>query len=237
MIIALEGMDASGKATHAKKLAEKLNGVVIDFPHYSTKVGHLIEGHLKNWWSTERGNQADINLMSTSDFDKWLETEGTLDAMVFQCLQTINRLELLETINNHINNGKTIIFDRYWASALVYGALDGLDTTWIRDIQAPLPEPDLWLFLDIPAEESVRRRPDRRDRYEKKPGFMEKVRQEYLSLFEKERGAELKRRAAELPMGPGWYIINGLGTLDEVESNIWEAIKTEMHAIHSRGNY
>lgn len=216
MLIAIEGMDASGKATHAKLLARELDGIVIDFPHYSTPTGKLILGHLKKWWETRRDPLVD-EFKSTEHAGLEL-----LDPMVFQCLQTVNRLELLPEILKHDNKQQTVIFDRYWASAVVYGTLDGLDEEWIRRIQAPLPDPDLWFFLDIPASESIRRRPERRDRYEQQPGLMPKVRDRYRALFEGEAAKEENQG-----VGKSWFIIDGMGTKEEVHERILDIVKRE----------
>jgi len=215
MLIAVEGMDASGKATHTKLLAEKLGGVVIDFPHYSTPVGHLIKSHLLSEWKATPRQEMNFG---------WRQDNQHLDPMVFQCLQTINRLEKLGDIYAAIHSGKTVVFDRYWASAVVYGGLDGLDVEWIKKIQAPLPEPDLWLFLDIPPEESLRRRPERRDRYEKQPGLMERVRDSYRKLFI-ENGAE--DGSVRSLRKSKWHIIDGMGTKEEVHARIMAVVEKE----------
>lgn len=205
MIIALEGMDASGKNTHAKLLAKKLDGVVISFPDYSTPTGKVIREHLQRKWHC-----CDIGDNRSNEFD----------SMVFQTLMTTNRLELRPAIKAHLVAGRHIVFDRYYASALVYGGLDGLDPAWIQLIQATLPEPDAWVFLDIPPEESVRRRPERRDRYEKQPGLMEKVRVSYLRLFDE------KQRAYRVTPGhPPWHVVTAMGEVDEVHQRILTALR------------
>jgi thymidylate kinase len=84
----------------------------------------------------------------------------------------------------------------------------------VETIQAQLPEPDAWFFIDIPAEESVRRRPDRCDYYEKRPGFMERVRRAYRDLFEKKN---IENRP--------WFVIDGMGTIDEVHDRIWKMMQ------------
>lgn len=206
MIIAIEGMDASGKATQAKLLAAKLEGVVLSFPDYTTPAGQLILGLLKEDW---RGinNREDPPIIA----------HKKLNAMLLQSLMTINRLEVLPRIQELRTRNTPIVFDRYYASALVYGKIDDLDDAWTALIQAPMPEPDLWFMLDIPAEESARRRPERRDRYEKEPGLMERVRAGYLDLFKlKELSAEGRYRR--------WSVIDGLGSVEEVHARIWSRV-------------
>lgn len=216
MIVAIEGIDASGKATHSKLLAERLGGTRFTFPDYETSAGKAILAHLKRQW------QCVGDLMEEDKDGTWDERiDGVpLDAMVFQALQTVNRLELLPQIAVAHARGP-VVFDRYYASALVYGGLDGLDVKWIQLIQAPLPEPDVWVLIDVSPEEGVRRRPERRDRYEKQADLMEKVRASYLRLFEERRAA---RNA--------WRVVDGHGTIEEVQARIAGAIGIEPARAH-----
>lgn len=225
MIIAIEGGDANGKQTQSKILAERLNAERIAFPDYTTTAGEAILGLLKEEWQccedTDTANE---------EFYKWRRSEP-LNALVLQSLMTTNRLELLPTINKHVKDGKHIVFDRYYASGIVYGTLDGLEREWIERIQAPLPAPDLWILLDIPVEESIRRRPERRDRYEKMPGFQEKVREEYRKLFSQRAGWIHKYKCAQNPCTcdvRSWVIVDGLGTMSEVAERIWTVVLAQM---------
>jgi dTMP kinase len=216
MLIVVEGMDASGKATQVKLLAEKLGGVVIDFPHYSTTVGKLILSHLKEGWRVAREGVKDTTL---DDYTYYPQDDN---ALVLQALMTVNRLEMVPIINEHRASGKPVILDRYFASGMVYGAVDGLDRKWLEMIHATLPQPDVWLFLDITAEESVRRRPDRRDRYEKQPGLMAKVRSGYLQLF-------TEKGAFNSPPSH-WCVIDGIGEVEAVHKRIVSAVESVTRA-------
>ncbi len=53
--------------------------------------------------------------------------------------------------------GKWVVSDRYVLSSLAYQALD-LPQTYIASINTKAPRPDLTLFLDLPAEVSLRRK-------------------------------------------------------------------------------
>lgn len=203
MIVAFESCDASGKATQSTLLAERLGAERIAFPDYKTTAGEAILRLLKEEWQCLEDADTD-----NEEFYKWRPSES-LNALVLQSLMTTNRLELLPQINEHIKAGKHLVFDRYYASGIVYGTLDGLEREWIERIQAPLSQPDIWIMLDIPPEESVKRRPERRDRYEKMPGFQEKVRDGYLKLFEEKRA-----------LGEKWVVVDGMGTIEEVSNRI-----------------
>jgi dTMP kinase len=193
-MIAIEGCDAAGKATQAKLLAAHLGGEVISFPDYSTPTGEVIREFLS----------------SARDQD--------IRALVLQSLMMTNRLECLAKINALCAAGKSIVFDRYCASALVYGGLDGLDRAWLESIQTVMPEPDIYVLIDVSEEESIRRRPERRDEYELRAGFMSKVRVSYLRLFG-------EKSISERHDTTKWRVVDGLGTIEEVQGRIRKAIE------------
>lgn len=205
MLIACEGVDACGKNTHTQLIAQKLDGVVIDFPHYSTVVGKLIKDNLTGFWTVH------------CDYDPYEPCYDSPDvnALVLQYLMFVNRAEMVPQIKHYLDRNRTVILDRYYASGMVYGKADGLGEESLKSLEtihALLPQPDLWLLLDITAEESVRRRPERRDRYEKTPGLMEKVRAGYLQLF-----------ADKKSLG-NWVVVDGMGEKEEVHTRLMSAI-------------
>ena len=221
MIICIEGADGAGKMTQTTLLAEKLGGTRFAFPNYNSPTGYAILGHLKRSWQI--GYDPDATRQpATAD----------LEPLVFQTLQTINRFEVLSEINAALAKGP-VIFDRYTPSALVYGGLDGLDVAWLEKINASLPQPDVYIYLDIPIAESFKRRPERRDRYESDRAYLEKVRDGYLKLFggddawqqkaSSDGGWWSKRVAWQAK--PCWYIIDGLGTVEEVHERIMSVLK------------
>jgi dTMP kinase len=212
MIIVIEGMDAAGKATHSKLVAEKLGGTRFSFPNYETDTGRAILAHLKKAWVCAEEND------DAESAQQLVPSSNLLDAMVFQSLQTVNRLEILPAIYKALAEGP-VVFDRYWQSGTVYGGLDGLDYDWLRHTQQdPMPSADVNILIDIPVEEGFRRRPDRRDRYEANRDFLEEVREDYLKLWTS-CGEGVDSR---------WRIINGLGSVDEVHARIMSVIITEM---------
>lgn len=201
MIVAFEGIDASGKQTQSLKLAQKLAAARLSFPNYDTESGRIIRAYLNGHCYT---------------------VPAMYDGHVFQALQTINRLEMYGLIMELQRHGRAIVFDRYYASALVYGTADGVSEEWIKLIQAPLPEPDHQVLIDIPVAESFTRRPDKRDaRYEAKAEILEEVRKRYLHLFNKERNRDNHGEYAKLR---NWHIVDGVGTIEEVHERICAAV-------------
>ena len=198
-LIAVEGIDGSGKATQTKLLVQWLNeqqrgAERMEFPNYTNVTGPLIDAHLKRKWKAEYTAGADAN-------------STLLNELLFQCLMTLNRYEdapkLLEALTH-----EAVVLDRYYASGWVYGTVNGLSESFLRTIHAQLPTPDLYILIDIPVEESIKRRPERRDRYEAQHEMMRRVRDAYRDLFTRE----------------GWKIIDGLGTVAEVQQRIRDCV-------------
>lgn len=213
MIVVIEGMDAAGKQTHSKLLAEAMRGARFSFPNYESPTGSIILAHLKKWWKCKPDGGRD-----------WGEADMEhLDARTFQSLQTVNRIEKLPDIHASIARGQHVVFDRYWQSAYVYGSLDGLDEAWLRLVQeSPMPPADVNILIDVTVDEGFKRRPERRDRYETDRPFLERVRAKYLDLWGViSRAEETKMLETRL----GWYVVDGVGGINQVHERIMAAIE------------
>lgn len=171
MLFCIEGIDGSGKKTQCAMLKQRidetfsgrLSTLVYDFPHPSSTSGPYIKGLLKGEWNV---------------------TDPGTRAIVLQALQTINRYEALDTIKSAQHwPDDILILDRYYASALAYGAADGLDMQFLYAIHRGLPIPDITVLIDLPPEASMQRRPIREDLYESDVAFLAQVRANYLELF------------------------------------------------------
>src|ERR1019366_1574364 len=128
MLIAIEGLDQSGKETQARQLRARLEQdgrkvYAASFPGYETPIGHEIAKALRN------------------------EREFGPDVM--QLLYVANRFEYKPRIERVLTSGGVVICDRYRASSVAYGEAQGLDPKWLEEIQRPLPEAAITLLLDI----------------------------------------------------------------------------------------
>jgi dTMP kinase len=200
IFVVLEGADASGKATHSKKLAESLGAKLFSFPDYESVTGKLILGHLTNRWTA---------LVTVKSPELKL-----VDQLMFQSLMLTNKMERAGEIEDLIDAGQSVVCDRYWPSAVVYGGADGLDHKWLNAIHGQLPGADLHLLLDIDPGDSVKRRPERRDRYEKQAGLMEQVIGGYRKLWVEKRKKTPKR----------WVVVDARGSVENTERQIRSAI-------------
>lgn len=206
MIIVIEGGDAAGKKTQSEMLTKRLDGTRFAFPNYESPTGEMILWHLKKWWHSKATG---LHPFGEADIEK-------LDARVFQSLQSVNRLESLPAINEAKRKGH-VVFDRYWQSAFVYGALDGLDTQWLRLVQEkPMPPADINILIDVPVADGFARRPERRDRYETNRAFLEKVRTRYIELW---------TMSASMGLSGEWFVVGGIGSVEEVHDRIIEIVR------------
>jgi dTMP kinase len=162
LLIALEGLDQSGKQTQAERLRDRLVEQsrmvrLLSFPAYNTPIGEEIGRGLRG------------------------EREYGPDVM--QLLYIANRYEWKPEIERELERGTILVCDRYLASSIVYGEAFGLDGAWLRETQKYLPQPDLTFLLDIAPEVSARRKTADRDKYERDLELLGRVRNSYLRLM------------------------------------------------------
>jgi len=158
MLIAIEGLDQSGKETQAQRLRERLREAghkvrLLSFPDYGTSIGEEIA--------------------------RALQGEREYGSDVMQLLFVANRHERREAMLEWIAGGLILVCDRYRASTIAYGEALGLETTWLEDIQRRLPRADLTIFIDIEPTTAAKRKAHGRDRYESDLSLLERVRASY----------------------------------------------------------
>jgi dTMP kinase len=127
-----------------------------------------------------------------------------------QLLYVANRYEARERMQEWLAGGTTLVCDRYLASSIAYGEAQGLDPSWLADIQRFLPAPDVTILLDIAPETAVTRKASGRDRYERDLALLSRVRQSY------------RRQAA----APDWRSIDGEQPPAAVTAAVLSALAT-----------
>ena len=160
-LIALEGIDQSGKRTQTLLLAKQLRKDrfrvdTISFPIYRSRTGRDIRAFLRG--KLPYAPQA-VHMM-----------------------YSLNRWENFGLIKKHMDQSDFVIADRYTPSNLAYGVSKGLDPRWLRELDRGLPQPDLIIVLDVPVSASFKRKSEGRDAHESSTGFMLRVRRAYRSL-------------------------------------------------------
>jgi len=154
--IVIEGLDRSGKTTQTSLLNDYLasNGRVklIKFPDRTTAIGSMI--------------------------DSYLRSQSELDDHAIHLLFSANRWEVAPTIEKLLQEGTTVICDRYAFSGIAFTYAKSLLATssvetgrlsyeWCRAPDAGLPAPDLTIFLDITPDAAKLRGGYGDERYEK----------------------------------------------------------------------
>jgi dTMP kinase len=160
-VIALEGIDQSGKRTQAILLTKRLvksgyKASVLDFPDYRTILGRQLKAYLAG---KNRLNHHTVHLLYAAN--KW-EKEHELERL--------------------LRRGHNLIINRYSPSNLAYGVAHGLPLAWLQSLEAGLPKPDLVCVLYISPRTSFKRKREERDVHEGDRQYLRKVGNAYLRL-------------------------------------------------------
>jgi dTMP kinase len=163
-IIALEGIDQSGKRTQTRLLADELKKKgekvgTISFPIYKSPSGRQIQ--------------------------RFLEGKQEYPATALHMLYSLNRWENQEQIVRLTQGSDFVIADRYSPSNLAYGVSRGLSLDWLQGLDRGLPKASLVIVLDVPVPASFARKSRGRDVHEKNRQLLVKVRRRYQTLAKK----------------------------------------------------
>ena len=204
--ITFEGGEGSGKSTHARLLADRLNGlgieVVLTREPGGSPGAEIIRHILLSGLAKPLGAETEAILFAAARDD-----------------------HVRATVRPAIEAGKWVICDRFIDSTRVYqGALGKVDAKLIRGLERVTvgsAMPDLTFLLDVPATIGLARAKRRRgaettDRFEAESvEFHEDLRRAYLTLAEEER----KR----------CIVIDGRAPRDVVSERIWTVVEQRLH--------
>ncbi|KAH3661517.1 hypothetical protein OGAPHI_006365 [Ogataea philodendri] len=145
-LIAIEGLDRTGKTTQTTKLINRLaqdgkDVELIKFPERTTAIGKIINTYLT---------------------DKTFQLSDESAHLLFSA----NRWELSQKIYDLLDQGKTVVLDRYVYSGVAYSSAKGLLFDWCYSPDIGLPRPDVVIFLKFKEEENFEREGFGDERYE-----------------------------------------------------------------------
>jgi dTMP kinase len=197
LFIVFEGGEGCGKSTQTRALHRHLSRegfrAVLTREPGGTGLGERVRRHLKQTGETRISPLAELFLIATA------------------------RAQLVsEVIRPELEEGKTVICDRFTPSTLAYqGYGRGLDTDAIRhvnDIATDGMSPDLIVLLDMPVEEGLgRKKGKEKDRFESESlAFHTRVRRGYLDIAK----ANPER----------WLVVDGRLPRKVIESTIWARV-------------
>ena len=138
VFICIEGLDGSGKTTHAYRI-----------------VRHLQKQGFDAVYTTEP---------STGELGTFIRSSAVLEGkkrvprVVEALLFAVDRVEHLEKdVKPALEEGKVVISDRCVFSSLAYQGAAGLDLEWIEEINRAALPADLAIYIDVPPEVVVKR--------------------------------------------------------------------------------
>ncbi len=187
--IVLEGPDGSGTTTHSALLAESLKNsgqrVLLTQEPSNGPVGTFLRSQL---------------------------AIGGVPSDALQILFSADRAwHLTDVILPSLEDGKTVICDRYILSTLLYGQALGLDTSWLSDMNKKFIQPDLQIVALPPfsvCQERINAR-GTKDMLEEQTSFQQSVYDLYAAAAKQN----------------GLPVINTEGSAEEVARHIRELVQ------------
>ena len=174
--LVFEGIDASGKSTLLDLLCKTFQDKGLAFVKTKEPGG------------TKNGEKIRKILLEKHNF--------ILDSLAETLLYYADRRQHIEElVKPSIKKDLWVLSDRYWASTSAYQCGGrGVDESFVQSLQKQICEacePDLWILLDLPIEEALKRlfvsKKDNRDRLEmENSAFHQRVRDYYLKLAQQE---------------------------------------------------
>lgn len=138
--------------------------------------------------------------------------DGKLLAEEFQTLYVCDRyIDWVKRLLPALQAGKLVISDRERMSTMAYGYAFGLHLGEVLAWHGLMPPPDLTIWIDIPAEEAIRRKQTRAGATEhfEDPASMRLIAEAYNAVYIS-------------GLLPNVVRVNGVGTPEEVHARIWE---------------
>ncbi len=188
IFIVLDGIDGSGTSTHSKLLA-----------------GFLSLKGLKIYLTQEPSNSDIGNLLRT--YLKNDKIPASTDALLFAADRV---LHFNNDIKNKLEEGYTVISDRYLESSIAYQSSQSeeISVEWVKTLNKFAGKPDLTIILDIDPKLSLTRKHHKvLDKFED-TSLLEKVRQVYLDRAKNEE----------------YIVINTDDIIEIVQANIQEVV-------------
>lgn len=181
----LEGVDKAGKTTQCKKLVHALQqsgrpAEMMRFPDRTTTIGQLISAYL--------------------------EKKSDLEDHTVHLLFSANRWELVPLMKKKLEEGITLVVDRYAFSGVAFtSAKPGFCLDWCKQPDVGLPKPDLVMFLQLSPTEAALRGQFGGERYETDV-FQRTVQQKFEQLMK--------------DPSVNWQLIDASQSVEDVHTNI-----------------
>jgi dTMP kinase len=190
MLLAIEGIDGTGKSGMVKWIRENATTVL---------PGREV---LTSYEPTHRQHGARLRAAMTGKSDESFTPDEELELFLLDREDHVTNV-----IQPALDAGKVVVLDRYFYSNIAYQGARGFDKELLHARNLLIaPKPDLLLILDIPVDEALRRvgvRGETKTIYEQQD-MLQSCRETFLS-FDGEPGVE---------------VVPATGTIDEVRQRV-----------------
>lgn len=196
--IAFEGIDGSGKSTQIEYLTEKLKKENIYY------------------YTTMEPTDSPIGSLIHQIMTGRVKTDNKVIAALFVADRLDHLLNDLNGLKAKIDEGITVISDRYYFSSYAYHSVD-MPMEWViqaNDQCKQILKPTATVFIDVDPDTAIERIAKNRfhqELFEKKSRLV-KVREKYFESFKKEKSEE------------NIIIVDGNRSQEEIATEIWNKI-------------
>lgn len=170
--IVFEGLDGSGKSSQVEMLAE------------------FLRGRGEKVYVTAEPTDFDTGKLLRRILSESIEKDMHYQAALFLADRIEHITNPKQGIKKYIDNGYTVICDRYYYSSLAYQGMSGeCDFEWVLNLNLgcdKLLKPDICFFLDVDPEICRARIENSRDNaelYEKSVELMQRTRNGFLNVL------------------------------------------------------
>ena len=197
--IAFEGIDGSGKSTQIRMLDAKMKKQGIYY------------------YTTMEPTDSPIGSLIHQIMMGRIKTDNKVIAALFVADRLDHLLNDVNGIVNKINEGTTVITDRYYFSSYAYHSVD-MPMDWViraNEQSSNILRPTVTIFIDTNPDAAIERIAKNRfhkELFEKKSRLI-KVREKYLEAFDKLEGEECIIK------------VDGNRSEQEIAEDIWQKIK------------
>ena len=197
--IVFEGIDGSGKSTQIQYLTDRL------------KKGSI------SCYATMEPTDSPIGSVIQNIMTGRIKTDNKVIAALFAADRLDHLLNDVNGLKAKIDEGVTVVSDRYYFSSYAYHAVD-MPMDWViqaNEQSAQILKPTVTIFIDIDADTAMERIAKNRFQTElfEKKSRLEQVREKYLEAFEKLKDEEYV------------VVIDGHQTPEQIAEEVWNAVQ------------
>lgn len=133
--IVIEGADGSGTTTQSERLSQKLDAIR----------------------TAEHGDRREGKNLIGQKVEEMISSKDYSAEAIALAFASDRMVHLEERILKLLEQGETVVCDRYYHSSLVYQPALGAEFDWVKEVNREALTPDLTIVLDVAAETGMDR--------------------------------------------------------------------------------